>query len=257
MMKTIGLCMIVRNEARLILRCLESVRPLLDYVLVEDTGSSDGTQQIVRDYLDREQLPGEVFEEPWRDFAHNRSLALVRLRARADIDYAMVIDADDVLVLEAGFDPAGFKRTLAADLHYALIRLGAIRYYRPFLCSNRLDFCYRGVVHEFVEAPPGHSSADIVGLRINAGVEGSRSDDPDKYRKDAELLVRALDSEHDPFMRSRYTFYLAQSWRDCGEKERALAAYLDRAGQGFWDEEIYVSLYQAAQLTEQLERPGI
>ena len=46
----------------------------------------------------------------------------------------------------------------------------------------------------------------------------------------------------DPFLISRYTFYLAQSYRDCGEKEKALANYMKRAELGFWNEEIYVSL---------------
>ena len=67
-MKTVGLCMIVKNEAQTILRALDSVRTFVDYVLVEDTGSTDGTQTIIRDYLRAHGLPGEVFDEPWRDF---------------------------------------------------------------------------------------------------------------------------------------------------------------------------------------------
>jgi glycosyltransferase involved in cell wall biosynthesis len=121
-MKTIGLCMIVKNEARIILRCLSSVRPLVDYVLIEDTGSNDGTQAIVRDYLAREGLPGDVFDEPWRDFAYNRSLALARLRAVASVDYALVMDADDILVIEDGFDAAVFKAGLTSDLYHVAIR---------------------------------------------------------------------------------------------------------------------------------------
>ncbi len=75
-MKTIGLSMIVKDEAHVILQCLESVRPLVDYVLVVDTGSTDGTQQIVWDYLVRENLAGGVVEEPWQNFAYNRTFAL-------------------------------------------------------------------------------------------------------------------------------------------------------------------------------------
>src|SRR5262249_24987812 len=78
--KSIGLCMIVKNESKLILRCLESVRPIVDYVLIEDTGSTDGTQTIIREWLARVGLQGEVYNEPWRDFAHNRSSVLKRLR---------------------------------------------------------------------------------------------------------------------------------------------------------------------------------
>src|SRR5271170_520255 len=102
-MKTIGLCMIVKNEAAVITRCLDSVRPLIDYVLIEDTGSSDGTQQIIQDYLQRNDLPGEVFEVSWQDFGTNRSLALTRLRETAKIDYALIMDADDRLVFDEGF----------------------------------------------------------------------------------------------------------------------------------------------------------
>src|SRR5271155_4620707 len=100
--KTIGLCMIVKNESKVILRCLESVRPILDYVLVEDTGSTDGTQTIIRDWLDRVGLPGEVYDEPWRDFSYNRSHALARLRENRGVDYALMIDADDEFIVDTG-----------------------------------------------------------------------------------------------------------------------------------------------------------
>lgn len=73
MPKTIGLCMIVKNELHVIVRCLESVRPFIDYVLIEDTGSTDGTQATIRKWLDQQRLPGEVFDEPWRDASGART----------------------------------------------------------------------------------------------------------------------------------------------------------------------------------------
>jgi glycosyltransferase involved in cell wall biosynthesis len=254
-MKTIGLCMIVKNEARIILRCLESARPLIDYVLIEDTGSTDGTQDLIRDYLKREGLPGEVFDEPWRDFAYNRSLALARLREKNEIDYALVMDADDVLVYDDGFDAAPFKANLTADLYLVELHHGVTRHHRPQMCSNRLEFQYRGIVHEFLESPKGAIAATARGFHINPGVEGARSQDPDKYRKDALVLEKALETEEDPFLRSRYRFYMAQSWRDAGENEKALAGYLARAELGYWKEEIFVSLYNAARLKEALGHP--
>src|SRR5271168_4484452 len=92
--KMLGLCMIVKNESKVILRCLESVRPLVDYVLIEDTGSTDGTQTMIREWLAQAGLPGEVYGEPWRDFAYNRSHALARLRENIGVDYALISDAD-------------------------------------------------------------------------------------------------------------------------------------------------------------------
>ncbi|MCA3798466.1 MAG: glycosyltransferase, partial [Burkholderia sp.] len=76
--------MIVKNEAAVIVRCLDSVRPMIDYVLIEDTGSTDGTQDIIRQWLDSNGLTGEVIDEPWRDFAYNRSHALACLRRNPD-----------------------------------------------------------------------------------------------------------------------------------------------------------------------------
>lgn len=73
-----------------------------------------------------------------------------------------------------------------------------------------------------------------------------------KFRDDAALLENALRSETDPFLVSRYTFYLAQSYRDCGDKAQALPVYLRRSQQGFWQQEIVVSLYNAACIKEEL-----
>ena len=76
------LSMIVRNEAPVILRCLASVLPLIDSWAIVDTGSTDGTQILIRDRL--KALPGELYERPWRDFASNRTEALDLARGRGD-----------------------------------------------------------------------------------------------------------------------------------------------------------------------------
>lgn len=254
-MKTIGLCMIVKNEAAIIERCLDSVRPLIDFVLVEDTGSTDGTQEVIRSWLDRHHLAGRVFDEPWRDFAHNRSRALEELRKLGTVDYALIMDADDFLVYDDEFDAAKFKSGLSHDQYSVELREANIRYERPQLCRSALSYRYRGVLHEYLEGPPGASSGRASGFHIASRREGARSRDPDKYRKDAEVLERALVAETDPYLRARYTFYLGQSYRDCGDKEKAIAAFLARAEQGFWRQEVYLGLYYAAQLQDALQHP--
>jgi GR25 family glycosyltransferase involved in LPS biosynthesis/glycosyltransferase involved in cell wall biosynthesis len=255
--KTIGLCMIVKNETKLIRRCLDSVLPVLDYILIVDTGSTDGTQQMIRDFLTEKKIDGAVIEEPWRDFAYNRSFALAKLREVESVDYAMIIDADDTLEIDAGFDPAAFKATLTADLYDVPVRHGSIAHVRPQLFSNRLPFSFKGVLHEYLEAPPGHLKRETAaGFAVRASTGGARSENPRKYQDDAALLERALTTETNPFLISRYTFYLAQSYRDCGEREKALANYLKRAELGNWAEEIYVSLFEAGNLMAALERPS-
>jgi glycosyltransferase involved in cell wall biosynthesis len=252
-MTTVGLCMIAKDEAAVIGRCIRSALPLIDFVLIADTGSTDGTQAAIRDCLRDTGIPGEVLDQPWRDFAYNRTLALERLRGRREIDYALINDADDEFVFDDGFDAAAFKATMTAGLYDVEIRHGAIRHYRPQILSNALNFSYRGVLHEFVEGPrEGHSRATAAGFHIRIGDGGTRSRDPAKFGRDAAMLEQALNTEHDPFLVSRYTFYLAQSYRDAGEPAKALAAYLKRPPLGFWDEEIFISLLNAARLMEQL-----
>ncbi|MEN9654269.1 MAG: hypothetical protein RL235_381, partial [Chlamydiota bacterium] len=71
---TICLNMIVKDESRVILRCLESVRPLIDSWVIVDTGSTDTTKQIITEYLSN--IPGELHERAWQNFAASRNEAL-------------------------------------------------------------------------------------------------------------------------------------------------------------------------------------
>jgi len=91
---TITLCMIVKDESHVIERCLSSVAPLVDYWVIVDTGSTDGTQQKIKDFFDRNGIPGELHEIPWVDFGTNRSKAL-ELAQSTVYDYSLMIDADE------------------------------------------------------------------------------------------------------------------------------------------------------------------
>ncbi|WP_237482023.1 glycosyltransferase [Lichenibacterium dinghuense] len=241
--------MIVKDEAHVIARCLDSLRPLIDGAVIVDTGSTDGTQAIVRDYFARHSIDGDVIEQPWRDFAHNRSAALDALRRRAGLDYALVMDADDSLAFEPGFDAARFKAGLDADMYDVAIHHGGTVYRRPQLFRNADGYRYRSVLHEYLEGPPGDlRRVPAAGFHIVYGADGGRSRDPDKYRKDAAVLERALEPETDPFLRARYTFYLAQSYRDSGQRRPAIAAYLRRAELGHWEQEVFESLLNAGKM---------
>ena len=243
--RTICLCMIVKNEAPVIRRCLASVRPLIDHWIIVDTGSTDGTQDIIRNAM--ADLPGEVIERPWRDFAANRSEALALARPHGD--YSLIIDADDVLEIPGDF----VMPDLDEDSYSIDIAFNVVRYVRPQFVKAALPWRYEGVLHEFLTCQEAHTAGHLpLTLRINS--DGARRRDPLTYRNDAAVLSRALATETDSLLCARYTFYLAQSYRDCGENEKAVAAYLDRATMGHWDEEIFVSLYEAGKLMLTLGR---
>ncbi|THD42241.1 MAG: glycosyltransferase [Bradyrhizobium sp.] len=228
--RRISLCMIVKNEAPVIRRCLDSVRQIVDYWVIVDTGSTDGTQDIIREHL--RDMPGELHERPWRDFAHNRSEALTLARPQAD--YSLIIDADDALEL-----PRHFALPPLTDDSYSFeIRDTNLSYPRTQLVRNTLPWRFEGVLHEYLtcEGAKTHSHLPI-GIRRRH--DGARRRDPKTYEKDAAILERALASEANPHLRTRYTYYLGQSYRDCGRIAEAAEAYAKRAGMGGWEEEAW------------------
>ena len=251
----IGLCMIVKNEERVIERCLESVKPLIDYVCITDTGSTDKTVDKIRLWMQKNSIDGFVFHEPWVDFAHNRTVALQRIRACSNVEYALMIDADEILEIDSSLDIAALKSRMNKDLYNINCKFGNLNYARTSITKNSKPFIYKGVVHEFLDCnAPIESREQIDGIN-NIPLQDSARNQTNKYENDILVLEKALETEKDPFMISRYTFYLAQSCRDAGNNARALKHYLERSKLGFWADEVFISLLQAARLKESLQYP--
>lgn len=250
-MKTIALCMIVKNESHVIERCINSVSRLIDYVFIVDTGSTDNTIEVINQTLEKLNISGEVVKEEWKNFAYNRSFALSELRKKEFIDYALMIDADEILNFDDNFDVSEFKGKMQRDLYDIQTSMGGISYPRPQLSSNRKVFRYEGVVHEFLAGE--HESREVVTGFWNVPLQDSdRNKSGNKFEKDVELLKEAINSQPGEWFTSRYTFYLAQSLRDCQRREESLETYLKRTQLGYWAEEIYVSYLNAGHLMKEL-----
>lgn len=74
--KKLCLCMIVKNESRIIERCLNATKSIVDYVSICDTGSTDNTPEIIENWCKENEIPGTVHHEPFKNFGYNRSLAV-------------------------------------------------------------------------------------------------------------------------------------------------------------------------------------
>lgn len=153
-MASVSLCMIVRDEAAVLERCLESARGIADEICITDTGSADETREIAARY-------GRVTEFPWcDDFSAARNFSF----EQAHMDYILWLDADDVILPE---DRARFLALKArldgkADVVMLPYHTGFDERGRPtfFCCRERLlkrsaDFRWQGAVHECI-VPRGH-----------------------------------------------------------------------------------------------------
>ena len=142
----ICLNMIVKNEAPVIDPCLESVKTFVDHWVIVDTGSSDGTESLVRKQCSA--LPGSLHERPWRHFERNRNEALaLAQREISAADYVFFIDADDVLVI----GPDWQAPQLSADAYHLECHDAGLVYARTALVAARLAWRWQGVVHEVLQ----------------------------------------------------------------------------------------------------------
>ena len=217
----------------------------IDFYVINDNcqDPDDKTEEVAKQCL--EGIPGIYDRSNWVSFCENRNITLELAKKHSNCDYLMVIDCDDYLEVE---DPTCFDNLTAPAYHVMLHNIN-IRYSRVQLFKASLDSHYCGVLHEYLALPPNTSTELLKGAYMVCGHSSARASDPQKYQKDSEVLELALVDEPN---NDRYIFYLAQSYRDSNALDKAKTTYLKRAKMGGWIEEIYVSLLEAAKITERL-----
>ena len=245
--QSVCLTMIVRNEAHIVSEVLDATAAYIDYWVVVDTGSTDGTQDVIRRKMGQLGIPGELYERPWRDFGSNRSEALTLAQGKAD--YIWMMDADDTVV---GVPPFG---GLTADCYFMVIRedTGHVLWRRQ-LFRDGVPWYYKGVVHEYACCDEPFTSENLQGdYHIHGRRLGARNKDPQKYAKDAAVLL-AYVSEHPDDEAA--VFYLAQSYYDGGDFENSRDWYARRVEMVECAEEVFYSLLRRARSLAELKAQG-
>ena len=241
---TICLNMIVKNESHIIKNTLEKLCSKINfsYWVICDTGSTDNTQEIIKDFFANKNIPGELYQDQWVNFAHNRTLALEYAYNKTDL--LLVFDADDEIV--GNIQMPRVYATIYDEYHLKFGSSIGTSYTRVLLINNKKRFIYQSVIHEYIsclETGPNSNTVIEGDYYVVSGRSGNRSKDPDKYLKDAKILeaahAEAL-AKNDPLLR-RYAFYCANSYKDHGLFEEAIKWYKITLSQDNWEQEKYVS----------------
>ncbi len=243
------LILMVRNESKIIQRCLEAVGSVVDAFCIHDTGSKDNTIELANEFIKTRK--GCVTGSEWKDFGHNRSLSFraaqdyVQYGLKWDLTttYGLLLDAD--MVFEAGT----LKKQSLDEVGYTIVQNnGSIEY--PNCRLIRMDYPWvcKGVTHEYWDGAtvPIPKSVCWINDKNDGGCKS------DKFERDAKLLEAGLAQEPENV---RYMFYLAQSYHCLGRDQEAIAMYKRRVAAGSWIEEQWYSLYVIGQTYLKLGDP--
>ena len=152
---TISLCMIVKNEEKVLARCLDSVADLMDEIVIVDTGSTDRTKEIAARYTD------QIYDFVWiDDFSAARNFAF----SKAHMDYIYSADADEVLDEENRARYRLLKENLMPQIEIVQMKYGnQLQYgtvynfdeeYRPKLFKRQREFVWQEPIHETIRLDP-------------------------------------------------------------------------------------------------------
>lgn len=250
-MSKICLNMIVKNEGAIIHRLMQSVLPLIDSYCICDTGSTDNTIDIIETFFKENNIPGLVVQEPFQDFGYNRTFALQQCANLENADYLLLLDADMILKIDPSLSIPDFKLSLTKDA-YSLFQGSDTFFYKNVrILKNNPDFSYWGVTHEYVKTLPTSSYEDIDRSKIFISDIGDGGSKTNKFLRDIELLTKGLE---DLPNNDRYTFYLANSYKDSCQYENAIETYKKRIEIGGWIEETWYSYYCIGKCYKELDK---
>lgn len=204
-MATISVCMIVKNEEKVLARCLDSLKGLWEELIIVDTGSTDGTKEIAKKYTDK------VYDFAWTgNFSDARNFSF----SKAGCDYIYAADADEVLDEENREKFLLLKNALVPDSEIEIVQMyygnqlsqnsiyNFDKEYRPKLYKRLRKFLWQEPIHEAVRLEPVVYDSDIVIWHKPHGQHGAR--DLAYFEKMIEKGETLSDRIQDIYLRELY-----------------------------------------------------
>jgi len=160
-MVTISLCMIVKNEENVIGRCLNSIKDIVDEIIIVDTGSTDNTKEIVKGFTDK------IFDFNWtNDFSAARNYSY----SKATMDFILWLDADDVVLEEDRVKFMQLKQCFDPTVDIVMMKYNVgfdargnvnFSYFRERLSRRSINCSWQEPVHEYLQLGGNIINVDI------------------------------------------------------------------------------------------------
>jgi glycosyltransferase involved in cell wall biosynthesis len=263
------LTQIMKNEAHVAERMLNSIKSIVDGIVVIDTGSTDDSVNLVRSWGEKNSIETYVFERPFDNFENSRNFSFEKAREvflgknDGHTYYNFWLDFDEQIVVDSKFN----KQSIDKDLYMFNTYIGNMKYTRNELCRLDKPFKFYGPVHEFIISENTNITSGLMeGITVRVQMDGGswKGNIPDKYKKHAAILEDYIDNKD---RNSRWVFYTAQSYHDSAsipdnrmENEerlrRALKYYKERIGRSDgYEEERFYSQFRVGTIKKALEFP--
>lgn len=221
--KKIVMMSMFQNEAKTIGRMLQSCYQYIDYWVLQDNGSTDGTPQVVEEFFKDKNIPGFIYrvEEGWVGFGWNRDHLIQTVRKTDHgCDWILKMDCDETLVVDSDFDWSIFDNTEIQSFHVPALVHG-ILYQRAWIYNAQLPFRFNhDDAHEtsYIEGPIGQGFQRVdlpISFRHETFDDGQSYGVRTKYLTDALKLEERLIRE-ETLLSDRYHFwYIGKSYYDC------------------------------------------
>ena len=261
------LTQIMKNEAHVITRMLNSIRPIVDIICLVDTGSTDNSIEVVKNWGEQNKIETHVFERPFDNFENSRNYSIQMARevtaGRGDDFWGFWLDADEMIEILPNFN----KNNINKDLYMFNTYINVMKYTRNECYKLDKPFRFYGPVHEFIVCDDKNITSGLMdGLNVRVQMDGGswKGNIPEKYKSHAHVLEKYIDANRqDP----RWIFYTAQSYHDSAcvpdnreENEerlrRSMKYYKERISRADgYPEEIFYSQFRVGTIMRVLEMP--
>ena len=241
------LCIIIKNESKIIKRLINNVIDFVDAISITDTGSTDNTISCIESIKSKNTF---IYSNIWINFGINRTESFKncietanKLKYPLNKTYALLLDADmEIKVLDFN------KQELKSKAFNILQKNGDLSYYNTRLIRLDEPTQCLGVTHEYWNIQSKTEILNENSIYILDHNDGGCKHD--KITRDIQLLSDGLLTEPE---NSRYMFYLANSYRDVGENEKAIQMYSKHLNYCKWNEELWYSIMQIGILSNNLK----